>query len=140
MPPNAAAFFVLHLGFGYPPFMKEMTEMGLYGGFRSDFEFHGIKNSYSGTLSNGKDKIVVVKMDFRSPERAAATLNLEATKDALEGKTEEKKRPEEMRNSDAGLSFAGGEWAGYRRFGSTLVFAKGTVPLSDLQAVLDAKL
>ena len=139
MPPNAAAFFVLHLGFGYPPFMKEMTEMGLYGGFRSDFEFHGMKTSYSGTLSNGKDQIVVVKVNFRSPERAVSILNLEATKESIEGKTEEKKRPEEMRNSDAGLSHAGEEWAGYRRFGSTLIFAKGAVPLPDLQAVLDAQ-
>ena len=139
MPPNAAAFFVLHLGFGYPPFMKEMREMGLYGGFRSDFEFHGIKNSYSGNLSNGKDQIVVVKMNFRSPERAVSTLNLEATKESIKGKTEVETKPEEMRNNDAGLSFAGGEWAGYRRFGSTLIFAKGTVSLSDLQAVLDAK-
>jgi len=140
MPPNAAAFFVLHLGFGYPPFMKEMREMGLYGGFRSDFEFHGIKTSYSGTVSNGKDKIVVVKMSFRSPERAVATLNLEATKESLKGKTEVETKPEEMRDADAGFSYAGGEWAGYRRFDSTLIFAKGNVPLSDLKAVLDAKL
>ena len=138
MPPNAAAFFVLHLGFGYPPFMKEMEEMGLYGGFRSDFEFHGMKKSYSGTLSKGKDKIVVVKMVYRSPERAMATLNLEETKESIEGKTEEVKRTEERRDGDSGLSYAGGEWAGYKRKGSTLVFAKGTVPLEDLKAVLDA--
>jgi hypothetical protein len=138
MPPNAAAFFVLHLGFGYPPFMKEMREMGLYGGFRSDFEFHGMKKSYSGTLSKGKDKIVVVKMIYRSPERAMANLNLEETKESIEGKTEEVKRPEEMRDGDSGISYAGGEWAGYKRKGSTLVFAKGTVPLEDLKAVLDA--
>jgi hypothetical protein len=140
MPPNAAAFFVLHLGFGYPPFMKEMTEMGLYGGFRSDFEFHGMKTSYSGTLSNGKDKIVVVKMNFRSPERAVATLNLEATKESVKGKTEVEARPEEMRDADNGLSYAGGEWAGYKRKGSTLIFARGVVSLSDLRAVLDAVL
>jgi ABC-type branched-subunit amino acid transport system substrate-binding protein len=140
MPPNAAAFFVLHLGFGYPPFMKEMKEMGLYGGFRSDFEFHGIKSSYSGTISNGKDKIVIVKMSFRTPERAIATLNLEATKESVKGKTEVEAKPEEMRDADAGVSYAGGEWAGYKRKGSTLIFAKGVVPLSDLKAVLDAEL
>ena len=139
MPPNAAAFFVLHLGFGYPPFMKEMREMGMYGGFRSDFEFHGIKTSYSGTISNGKDKIVIVKMGFRSPERAAATLDLEATKESLKGKTKVETKPEEMRSADGGLSYAGGEWAGYKRNGSTLVFAKGVVPLTDLKAVLDAE-
>jgi len=139
MPPNAAAFFVLHLGFGYPPFMKEMKEMGLYGGFRSDFEFHGIKSSYSGTVSNGKDKIVIVKMSFRTPERAIATLNLEATKESVKGKTEVEAKPEEMRDADAGLSYAGGEWAGYKRKGSTLIFAKGVVSLPDLQAVLDAE-
>jgi hypothetical protein len=118
--------------------MKEMEEMGLYGGFRSDFEFHGMKKSYSGTLSKGKDKIVVVKMVYRSPERAMATLNLEETKESIEGKTEEVKRTEERRDGDSGLSYAGGEWAGYKRKGSTLVFAKGTVPLEDLKAVLDA--
>ena len=139
MPPNAAAFFVLHLGFGYPPFMKEMTEMGLYGGFRSDFEFHGMKASYSGTLSNGKDQIVVVKVNFRSPERAVSILNLEATKESIKGKSEVETKPEEMRDADAGVSYAGGQWAGYKRKGSTLIFAKGAGSLSDLQAVLDAK-
>jgi len=140
MPPNAAAFFVLHLGFGYPPFMKEMEEMGLYGGFRSDFEFHGMKKSYSGTLSKGKDKIVVVKMVFRSPEGAMATLNLEDTKEALGDKTQVERKPEEMRNTEMGISYAGGEWSAYRRKGSTLIYAKGYVPLEDLRAVLDAKL
>jgi hypothetical protein len=139
MPPNAAAFFVLHMGFGYPLFMKELTEMGLYGGFRSDYEFHGIKHALSGTLSKGTDKIMVVKMVFRSPERAIATLNLEASKQELEGKTQVERRPEEMRDSEMGISYAGGEWSAYRRKGSTMVFAKGYVPLEDVKAVLDAE-
>ncbi|MDH7500530.1 MAG: ABC transporter substrate-binding protein, partial [candidate division NC10 bacterium] len=138
MPPNAAAFFVLHMGYGYPLFMKEIREMGLYGGFRSDFEFHGMKYSYSGTLSKGNDKIMVVKMVFRSPERAIATLDLEASKADLAGKTEVETRPEEMRNTEMGISYAGGEWSAYRRKGSSLIFAKGYVPLEDLKAVLDA--
>jgi len=71
--------------------MKEMTEMGLYGGFRSDFEFHGMKTSYSGTLSNGKDQIVVVKINFRSPERAVSILNLEATKESIKGRAKWKR-------------------------------------------------
>lgn len=140
MPPNAAAFFVLHMGFGYPLFMKEMREMGLYGGFRSDFEFHGIKSAYSGTISKGNDKIMVVKMAFRSPERAMATLDLESTKESLEGKTQEERKPEEMRNTEMGISYAGGEWSAYRRKGSVLTFAKGYVPLEDVKAVLDANL
>jgi hypothetical protein len=138
MPPNAAAFFVLHMGFGYPLFMKEIREMGLYGGFRSDFEFHGMKYSYSGTISKGTDKIMVVKMVYRSPERAIDTLNLEASKRDLEGKTLVETRPEEMRDTEMGISFAGGEWAAYRRKGSIMIYAKGYVPLEDLKAVLDA--
>jgi len=138
MPPNAAAFFALHIGFGHPPFMKQIREMGLYGGFRSDYEFHGIKDAYSGTVSQGVNKIVVVKMVFRSPERAIAVLDLEATKEALEGKTRLGRRPEEMRDTESGVSYAEGEWSAYRRRGSTLVFAKGVVPLKDLKAVLDA--
>ncbi|TET84073.1 MAG: amino acid ABC transporter substrate-binding protein, partial [Desulfobacteraceae bacterium] len=69
LPPNTAAYFVIHMGFGYPSFMRQIKEMGLYGGFRSDYGFHGMKYTYSGTLWKGKDKIVVVKMAFRSPER-----------------------------------------------------------------------
>jgi len=138
MPPNAAAFFVLHMGFGYPLFMKEIREMGLYGGFRSDYEFHGMKYSYSGTISKGDDKIMVVKMVYRSPERAIATLNLEASKEDLEGKTQVERKPEEMRNTEMGISYAGGEWSAYRRKGSSLIFAKGYVPLEDLKEVLNA--
>lgn len=140
MPPNAAAFFALHIGFGHPPFMKQIREMGFYGGFRSDYEFYGIKYAYSGTVSQGVKKIVVVKMVFRSPERAVAVLNLEATKETLEGKTRLERRPEEMRDTESGVSYAEGEWSAYQRKGSTLVFAKGVVPLKDLKAVLDALL
>jgi branched-chain amino acid transport system substrate-binding protein len=138
MPPNAAAFFVLHMGFGYPLFMKEIREMGLYGGFRSDYEFHGMKYAFSGTLTRGEEKIMVVKMAYRSPELAIATLDLEASKEALGDKTKVERRPEEMRNADQGISYAGGEWSAYRRQGSTLVFAKGYVSLEDLLAVVDA--
>jgi branched-chain amino acid transport system substrate-binding protein len=140
LPPNTAAFIVLHMGFGYPPFMKEKMEMGLYGGFRSDYEFYGMKYTYSGALHKGKDQIVMVKMSFRSPDRALATLDLEATKEALGEKTQMEKRPEEMRNSEAGVSFADGLWSAYKRKGTTIVFAKGEVPLEDLKAVMEAVL
>jgi hypothetical protein len=83
---------------------------------------------------------VVVKMAFRSPERAIAVLDLEATKRALGDKTTIKKRPEEMRNTEAGISYADGLWSGYQRKGPTIVFAKGEVPLEDLKAVLEATL
>ncbi len=140
MPPNTAAFFVIHMGFGYPRFMKETREMGLYGGFRSDYEFYGMKYTYSGTVYRGKDKIVVVKMAFRSPERAIAILDLEASKEALGDKTKIKKRPEEMRNTEAGISYAEGLWSAYKRRGATIVFAKGEVSLEDLKTVMDAAL
>jgi branched-chain amino acid transport system substrate-binding protein len=138
LPPNTAAFFVIHMGFGYPPFMKEKKEMGLYGGFRSDYEFYGMKYTYSGALHKGKDQIVMVKMSFRSPERALAILDLKDTKEALAGKTKIKERPEEMRNSEAGVSYAEGLWSAYKRKGATIVFAKGEVPLKDLEAAIQA--
>ncbi len=140
MPPNTAAYFVIHMGFGYPRFMKEHRGMGLYGGFRSDYEFYGMKYSYSGTLYRGKDRIVVVKMAFRSPDRAVAILDLDATKEALGDKTRIEKRPEEMRNTECGISYADGLWSAYERQGATIVFAKGEVPLEDLRAVVDATL
>ena len=140
MPPNTAAYFVIHMGFGYPRFMKEHRGMGLYGGFRSDYEFYGMKYTYSGTVYRGKDKIVVVKMAFRSPERAIAILDLEASKEALGDKTKIEKRPEEMRDTEAGISYAEGLWSAYKRKGGTIVFAKGEVPLEDLKAVMDAAL
>jgi branched-chain amino acid transport system substrate-binding protein len=140
MPPNTAAYFVIHMGFGYPRFMKEHSGMGLYGGFRSDYEFYGMKYTYSGTVYRGKDKIVLVKMAFRSPERAIAILDLEASKEALGDKTKIEKRPEEMRDTEAGISYAEGLWSAYKRKGATIVFAKGEVPLEDLKAVMDAAL
>ena len=140
MPPNTAAYFVIHMGFGYPRFMKEKREMGLYGGFRSDYEFYGMKYTYSGTLYKGKDRIVVVKMAFRSPERAIAILDLESTKEALGDKTKIEKRPEEMRDSNSGVSYAEGLWSAYQRKGATIVFAKGEVPLGDLKAVMEVAL
>jgi branched-chain amino acid transport system substrate-binding protein len=140
LPPNTAAFFGLHMGFGYPPFMKEKKEIGLYGGFRSDYEFYGMKYTYSGALSRGKDKIVMVKMSFRSADRALAILDLESTKEALGDKTQMEKRPEEMRNSEAGVSYADGLWSAYKRRGATIIFAKGEVPLEDLKAAMEAAL
>jgi hypothetical protein len=82
----------------------------------------------------------MVKMSFRSPDRALATLDLEATKEALGDKTKMEKRPEEMRNSEAGISFADGLWSAYERKGATIIFAKGEVPLEDLKAALEAAL
>jgi len=140
MPPNTAAYFVIHMGFGYPRFMRESREMGLYGGFRSDYNFYGMKYAYSGTLFKGKDKVVVVKMAFRSPERAIAVLDLEATKEALGDKGKIEKRPEEMRDTESGVSYADGLWSAYQRRGATIVFAKGEVPLEDLKVVLEATL
>jgi branched-chain amino acid transport system substrate-binding protein len=140
LPPNTAAFFVIHMGFGYPPFMKEKREIGLYGGFRSDYEFYGMKYTYSGTLHKGKAQIVMVKMSFRSPERALAILDLKNTKEALGDKTKIEKRPEEMRNSEAGISYADGLWSAYKRKGATIVFAKGEVPVEDLEAAIEAAL
>jgi branched-chain amino acid transport system substrate-binding protein len=140
LPPNTAAFFVLHMGFGYPPFMKEKREMGLYGGFRSDYEFYGMKYTYSGTLYKGKDQIMLVKMSFRSPDRAMDILDLEASKEALGDKTKLEKRPEEMRDSEVGVSYADGLWSAYKRKGGTVVFAKGEVPLEDLKAAMEAAL
>ena len=120
--------------------MKESRGMGMYGGFRSDYEFYGMKYTYSGTLWKGKDKIVVVKMAFRSPKRAIAILDLESTKEALGDKTKIEKRPEEMRDTEAGISHAEGLWSAYKRKGGTIVFAKGEVPLEDLKAVMEAAL
>jgi hypothetical protein len=140
LPPNTAAFIVLHMGFGYPPFMQEKREMGLYGGFRSDYEFYGMKYTYSGALTKGKDQIVMVKMSFRSPDRVTAMLDLEATKETLGEKTKIEKKPEEMRDSETGVSYADGLWSAYKRKGATIVFAKGEVPLEDLKAAMDAAL
>ena len=138
LPPNTAAYFIIHMNFGYPPFMRQIKKMGLYGGFRSDYGFHGMKYSYSGTISKGKDKIVVVKMVFRAPERATAILNLEVTKEVLGERTRIKKRPEEMRDKDSGISYAEELWSAYERKGSTIVFVKGEVPLKDLETVIEA--
>jgi hypothetical protein len=140
MPPNTAAYFVLHMGFGYPRFMKENKGMGLYGGFRSDWEFYGMKYTYSGALFKGKDQIAVVKMAFRSPDRAIAILDLESSKQTLGDKTKIEKRPEEMRDASSGVSYAEGLWSAYQRKGATIVFAKGEVPLEDLKAVLESAL
>lgn len=140
MPANAAAYFVLHMGFGYPRFMKQKREMGLYGGFRSDYEFYGMKYTYSGALFKGKEKIAVVKMAFRSPERAIAILDLESNKQTLGDKTKIEKRPEEMRDANSGVSYAEGMWSAYQRKGATIVFAKGEVPLEDLKAALGVAL
>jgi hypothetical protein len=140
MPPNTAAYFVLHMGFGYPRFMKESKGMGLYGGFRSDWEFYGMKYTYSGALFKGKDQIAMVKMAFRSPERAIAILDLASSKETLGDKTKIEKRPEEMRDANSGVSYAEGLWSAYQRKGATIVFAKGEVPLEDLKAVLESAL
>jgi hypothetical protein len=140
MPPNTAAYFVLHMGFGYPRFMKERKGMGLYGGFRSDWEFYGMKYTYSGALFKEKDQIAVVKMAFRSPERAIAILDLASSKETLGDKTKIEKRPEEMRDANSGVSYAEGLWSAYQRKGATIVFAKGEVPLEDLKAVLESAL
>lgn len=140
MPPNTAAYFVLHMGFGYPRFMKERKGMGLYGGFRSDWEFYGMKYTYSGTLFKEKDQIAVVKMAFRSSDRALAILDLASSKETLGDKTKIEKRPEEMRDANSGVSYAEGLWSAYQRKGATIVFAKGEVPLEDLKAVLESAL
>ena len=114
--------------------------MGLYGGFRSDYEFYGMKYAYSGTLSKGEERIMMVKMSFRSPDRAIAILDLEATKDKLAGRTKIETQPEEMRNEMEGVSYAEGLWSAYIRDGSKIVFAKGEVPLEDVQAAIRAAL
>lgn len=140
LPVNTAAYFVIHMHYGYPRFMKESRGMGLYGGFRSDYEFYGMKYAYSGTLSKGKERIMMVKMSFRSPDRAIAILDLEATKESLGSNTKLDKRPEEMRDTEAGVSYAEGLWSAYLRKGSKIVFAKGEVPLKNLKAAMETAL
>jgi branched-chain amino acid transport system substrate-binding protein len=140
LPVNSAAYFVIHMHYGYPRFMKESRAMGLYGGFRAEFNFYGMKYAYSGTLKKGKDQIIMVKMSFRSPDRTIAILDLEATKDKLAGRTKIETRPEEMRNEIEGVSYAEGLWSAYIRDGSKIVFAKGEVPLEDLKAAIKAAL
>jgi branched-chain amino acid transport system substrate-binding protein len=140
LPPNTAAYFVIHMHYGYPRFMKETQQMGLYGGFRSEYNFYGMKYAYSGTLHKGKDQIMMVKLSFRKADRALAILDLETTKADLEGKTEIEKRPEEFRNPQEGVSYAQGLWSAYKRQGGTIVFAKGEVPLQDIQAAMQRAL
>ena len=140
LPPNTAAYFVIHMHYGYPRFMKETQQMGLYGGFRSEYNFYGMKYAYSGTLHKGQNQIMMVKLSFRKAERAQAILDLESTKENLEGKTEIEKRPEEFRNPQEGVSYAQGLWSAYKRSGGTIVFAKGEVPLEDIKAAMDAAL
>ena len=140
LPVNSAAYFVIHMHYGYPRFMKESRAMGLYGGFRAEYNFYGMKYAYSGTVKKGNDQIIMVKMSFRSPDRTRAILDLEATKEKLAGRTKIETRPEEMRNDTEGVSYAEGLWSAYRREGSKIVFAKGEVPLEDVQAVIRAAL
>jgi hypothetical protein len=82
----------------------------------------------------------MVKMSFRSEDRTLAILDLEATKEKLAGRTKIETRPEEMRNEKEGISYAEGLWSAYKREGSKIVFAKGEVPLEDLQAAIEAAL
>jgi ABC-type branched-subunit amino acid transport system substrate-binding protein len=140
MPPNTAAFFVIHMSYGYPPFMKQKREMGMYGGFRDQKDFHGMKYAYSGFVKRGDEKIMMVKMSFRAPERALGILNLEQTKESLGDQLEMETKPEEMRDPERGVSWAEGLWSAYKRKGGTIVFAKGEVPLEDIQAAIDAAL
>jgi hypothetical protein len=140
LPVNSAAYFVIHMHYGYPRFMKESRAMGLYGGFRAEYNFYGMKYAYSGTLNRGEDQIIMVKMSFRSPDRALAILDLEATKEELAGRTKIEERPEEMRNDTEGVSYAEGLWSAYGREGSKIVFAKGEVPLEDVRAAIKAAL
>jgi branched-chain amino acid transport system substrate-binding protein len=140
LPPNTAAFFAIHMSYGYPPFMKQKREMGMYGGFRSDQDVYGMKYAYSGFIQKGNDKIMMVKMSFRSPERAMAMLNLDASKEALGDRVQLETKPEEMRTTEEGVSFAEGLWSAYERKGATIVFAKGEVPLEDVKAAIEAAL
>ena len=114
-----AIWMLLHFALGRPPFLRELPVVDEYG----------LKGVEIGALfgREEKERVMVFRLHFRSEREAVEALNLEPVEAGNET---------DQRDRERGTYSDGTYWAGYRRFGRSLVLASGGIPREDLELLL----